>query len=135
MPPRCGEVDMWYVEGRWRPRSESVSITLPELATAAENDDKNATSTPAVDSSSPYARAPADNPTPTKPYSSTPTQPCPPNTKPEADEGDESPVFGQGHVRRVQRGQKERQGVHFVLEESQTQTGTRARAHFIPVIS
>ena len=111
----------------WRPRSESVSITLPELATAAENDDKNATSTPAVDSSSPYARAPAHNPTPTEPRSSTPTQPCPSNTKPDVDERDESSVFGQGHVRRLQRGQEERQGVHFVLEESQTQTGPHTR--------
>ena len=84
--------------GRGAYTKAQIRIDHLELATAAEYRDENATSTPAVDPPPPYARAPADNPTITEPRSSTPAQPCPSNTKPDVDEGDESSVFGKSHV-------------------------------------
>ena len=102
---------------------------IPPTAAARHNDDHNVASTSAVNSSSSYTRAPAENSTSNKPHSPAPTSPCPSNTKPDADEGDESSVFCEGHVRWMQRSQEERQGVYFVLEESQTQTGAFAGFH------
>jgi hypothetical protein len=100
---------------RLRPSSD-------HLLTAPDNDD-NATSTSTVNSSSPYTPAPADNPTPSQPRLPAPTQPCPSDAKPDVDKRNESPVFRQGHVRRMQRSQEEGQGVHFVLKKSKTQAG------------
>ena len=98
MPPKRGESDINVKKLYGANSTGSVLDPITCLLPAAARNDDDAASTPPVNSSSPYTRAPANNPASGEPHSPTSTSPCPFHTKLDVDEGNESPLFRQGNV-------------------------------------